>query len=149
MMKIYALAAATALLLASGAQAQDFDVEAGKKVFNKCRACHAVGENARNKVGPVLNGVVGREWGAVEGYRYSQGREGTLKAMADGKVWDYETLDAYLTDPKDVIPKGKMAFAGLRDEADRRNVISYIASFDSEGNQVDPEPVLKSAGYGM
>lgn len=150
-MKFAIFAAAAAIAASAGAaQAQDFDVEAGENIFKRCMACHVVGENARNRVGPVLNGVVGREWGAVEDFpRYSKGREGTLLAMVEDAetppVWDYDTLDAYLTNPKDVIPKGAMAFAGLRKEEDRVNVIAYLAQFAEDGTIVDPAPVLAAA----
>lgn len=144
---LFAAVAATAFAVT--AQAQDFDLAAGEKVFRKCGACHDVGPGAKAKVGPALNGVVGRAWGADENFakRYSKGREGTLLQMAadDGRIWDYATLDAYLTKPKDVIPKGKMAFAGLRKEAERINVIAYLAQFDVDGETVDAAPVLEAA----
>lgn len=133
---------ALAVVAAGMAHAQDFDLEAGAKVFKKCQACHAVGPDAKNKVGPVLNGVVGRPWGAIDGFKYSEGKDGTLMQLADGKVWDVETLTAYLTKPKDVIPKGKMAFAGLKKPEDITNVIAYLASHDADGNEVDPATVL-------
>lgn len=141
-------AAITALLtVAAGPAFADGHVEAGKKVFNKCKACHMVGADAKSRVGPPLNGVVGRAFGTVEGYRYSEGKDGTLLAMAeDGHVWDVETLSAYLAKPKDVIPAGKMAFAGLRDEEDIENVIAYLASFAADGTETDPEPVIEAAG---
>jgi len=120
------------------------DLAAGKKVFTKCRACHAVGENAKNKVGPHLNGILGRPWGAVEGFKYSSGKDGTLISLkeAEPRVWDVETLSAYLRKPKGVIPRSKMEFPGLRDDADVTNVIYYLAQFDAEGNEVDPDAVL-------
>ncbi len=123
------------------------DLEAGAKVFKKCAACHAVGAKAKNKVGPTLNGVVGAAWGKVEGYKYSGGKDGTLLQMAEAeeRVWDIPSLDAYLLKPKDVIPKGKMAFAGLKKEEDRANVIAYLASFDEAGEETDPAPVLEAA----
>lgn len=150
-MKFASFAAAAAIAITAGAaQAQDFDVEAGEKIFQRCMACHVVGENARNRVGPVLNGVVGREWGAVEDFkRYSKGREGTMMQIIEDSethpVWDYATLDAYLTNPKDIISRGAMAFAGLRKEEDRVNVIAYLAQFDADGAIIDPAPVLAAA----
>lgn len=121
--------AGTALLALTAQASAEGDPAKGEKVFRKCQACHAVGADAKNKVGPQLNGVVGRDWGAVEGYKYSN----ALIEMGDGKVWDEANLDAYLTKPKDVIPKGKMAFAGLRKEQDRADVIAYLAQFNAEG----------------
>lgn len=107
----------------------DGDPAKGERVFKKCAACHAVGPDAKNKVGPQLNGVVGRAWGAVEDYKYSA----NLLELADGKVWDDEALNIYLTKPKDLIPKGKMAFAGLKKEDDRADVIAYLAQFNEDG----------------
>ncbi len=121
--------AGTALLALTVQASADGDPAKGEKVFRKCKACHAVGEGAKNKVGPVLNGVVGRDWGSIEDYKYSN----SLLELADGKVWDVETLDLYLTKPKDLIPKGKMSFAGLRKEEDRENVIAYLSQFNADG----------------
>lgn len=103
------------------------DVEAGKKVFRKCKACHMVGDNAKNRVGPVLNGIVGHTKGAVEDFKYSKVFE---EANAAGEVWTQEALDAYLENPKAAMKGTKMAFAGLRKEDDRANVIAYLASFE-------------------
>jgi cytochrome c2 len=97
------------------------DAAEGEKVFKKCKACHVV-EEGKNKTGPSLYGVVGRAAGSIEGYKYS-------KAMAgSGLVWDAETLDAYLTNPKKYVNGTKMAFAGLKKEKDRANVIAYLAT---------------------
>lgn len=128
-MKQLLMIAGTALLALTAQASAEGDPAKGEKVFKKCAACHAVGEGAKNKVGPQLNGVVDRAWGVVEGYKYSAG----LLEMADGKVWDTATIDMYLTKPKDVIPKTKMAFAGLKKEDDRVNVIAYLAQFNEDG----------------
>ena len=90
------------------------------------KACHAVGENAKNKVGPQLNGIVGAEIASVEGFKYSKA---FMEKKAEGLVWNDETLDAYLTKPKDYIPKTKMSYAGLRKEEDRADVIAYLKTF--------------------
>ncbi len=129
-MRIVILALALAGLLAGPAEAAD--AAKGKKVFKKCAACHRVGPTAKNALGPVLNGVVDRPFGVIEDYRYSKN---LLALGEEGRVWDVETLDAYLTKPKAMIPKGKMAFAGLRKESDRANVIEYLRGFDLEGNE--------------
>lgn len=121
--------AGTALLALTVQASAEGDPAKGEKVFKKCAACHAVGEGAKNKVGPELNGIVDRPFGAIEDYKYSK----SLLEVGDGKVWDVETLDVYLTKPKDLIPKGKMAFAGLKKEADRENVIAYLAQFNEDG----------------
>ncbi len=103
------------------------DAAAGEKVFKKCKACHAVGEGAKKKVGPPLNGIIDAPAGQFEGFKYS---ENLLELAEGGLVWDDATMQAYLTKPKDVIPKGKMAFAGLKKEEDIANVIAYLATFE-------------------
>jgi cytochrome c len=95
------------------------DAAAGEKVYKKCKTCHSL-EAGKNKLGPHLAGVIGREAGSVEGFKYS-------KAMADsGLVWDEATLDAFLAKPKEVVPKSKMAFAGLKKEQQRQDLIAYL-----------------------
>jgi len=116
-----------AMLLATPSVAHAVDVDKGKKVFKKCRACHAVGEGAKNKVGPQLNGVVGRAAGSVEGYKYS-------KAMSEaGVTWDAETLDKYLEDPRGFVKGTKMIFRGLKKEEDRANLIAYLGTYGADG----------------
>lgn len=97
------------------------DVKAGKKVFKKCKACHSV-KDGKNGVGPSLYKVVGADAGAVDGYRFSGAME------KSGLVWDVETLSAFLAKPRKVVKGTKMAFAGLKKDADIENVIAYIAS---------------------
>jgi cytochrome c len=125
----YALSAAVmvATLVAATAARADGDAEAGKQVFKKCHACHNVGEGARNAVGPVLNGIVGRKAGTYEGYNYSEANK------SSGITWDAATLDDYLKDPKAKVPGTKMAFPGLPNEKDRANVIAYLATFGPDG----------------
>ncbi|WP_425040467.1 c-type cytochrome [Primorskyibacter sp. S187A] len=103
------------------------DPAKGEKVFRKCKACHAVGDGAKNKVGPHLNGIVGQAAGANPDFKYSD----SLKASAaDGLVWDDATLGAFLAKPKDVVAKTKMSFPGLKKDADIANVIAYLATFE-------------------
>ncbi len=131
-MKQFGVVAALALLLSSGAAFAEGDVVNGEKVFKKCKACHSLGEKAKNKVGPTLNGIIDAGWGENEGFKYSKP---LLAGKEEGKSWDLATLDAYLTKPKKVIPKGKMAFAGLKKEAHRQDVIAYLAQFNKDGTK--------------
>ncbi|WP_299919204.1 cytochrome c family protein [uncultured Roseobacter sp.] len=107
------------------------DAAAGEKVFRKCKACHAVGEGAENKVGPALNGVVDRAVASVEGFSYSDVLVGLRDA---GKTWTAEELAAFLEKPRNYAKGTKMSFAGLRKEDDRANVIAYLATFAAEGS---------------
>ena len=121
-----ALAASTAF---GGVAHAEGDPTNGEKVFAKCKSCHMVGENAKIRVGPTLNGVAGRAWGATDGFKYSP----ALKELAaSGRVWDDATLDAYLAKPKDVIPRGRMSFPGLNDAAQRADVIAYLKTFNAD-----------------
>lgn len=104
----------------------DGDAVKGETVFKKCVACHAVGENAKNKVGPVLNDLIGRTAGTLEGYKYSAAM---IEAGAGGLVWTDDTLADYLTAPKALVPGTKMAFAGLKEEQDIEDLIAYLATF--------------------
>lgn len=99
------------------------DAAAGKKVFNSCRACHTV-EPEKNKLGPSLAGVVDRQAGTVPGFAYSA-------AMKDsGITWNAENLDKFLANPRGFMPGNKMAFAGVRKDEDRVNLIAYLQNPD-------------------
>jgi cytochrome c len=111
---------------AAAATAQEGNAEDGAEVFKKCHACHEVGPDAKNKVGPELNGVVGRKAGTVEKFSYSPANK---NAGAKGLVWTDEVLSKYLENPLAFMPGTKMAFAGLKDERDRRDVIAYLKKF--------------------
>jgi len=124
-MKTLALAVIVSALFAGAAHAEG-DAAAGANVFKKCASCHAVGEGAKNKVGPVLNDVFGRVAGTAADYKYSQAM---IDAGAGGLVWTEATLLPYLHKPKDVVPGTKMTFPGLPNEADEANLIAYLLTF--------------------
>ena len=106
--------------LISAGSALAADVEAGKKVFRKCKACHTLKAGGKSAIGPNLYGVVGREAAAVDGFKYS-------KAMKEsGLVWDEANLTGYLTKPKEFLPGNKMPFPGLKKPEQIENVIAYI-----------------------
>jgi cytochrome c len=111
------LIAAAVALASQSALAQD--AAKGEKVFKKCKACHSL-KAGKKKVGPSLAGIFGRTAGTTEGFKFS-------KAMKESKiVWDDKTMDEFLAKPKKVVPKTRMAFPGLKKEADRANLIAYL-----------------------
>jgi cytochrome c len=114
-----------AMTPATAALAQD--VDAGKAVFNQCRACHAVGEGAKNQVGPTLNGIIGRKSGSVEGFKYSEAMAGA------NKVWDEATFAAYMENPKAYIPGNKMIYAGLKDEQKVKDLTAFLKQYAADG----------------
>ena len=114
---------------ASGALAQDIDLAAGKSSFNKCLACHAIGEGAKNKVGPELNGLDGRQSGTVEGYSYTDANKNS------GITWNEAQFKEYIKDPKAKIPSTKMVFVGIKNEVEAKNLWAYLRQFDAEGKK--------------
>jgi cytochrome c len=109
----------------SAALAQD--VAAGKTSFNKCLACHAIGEGAKNKVGPELNGLNGRKSGTAEGYSYTDANTNS------GITWDEATFKEYIKDPKAKIPGTKMVFAGIKNEQEASDLWAFLAQYDKDG----------------
>ena len=140
-MKSSVIAAALFAVFAA-APAHAGDADKGAKVFNKCKACHKIGEGAKSGVGPELNGVVGRKIGMVEGFKYSS----VFQEKAEAEmVWTVENLSAFLAKPKDFAAGTKMSFAGLRKESDVENVLAYLAGFAADGSEQDAEAALEAA----
>ena len=128
--RTFAAAAALACLWPlAPAAAQQGNAADGAEVFKKCRACHDVGPEAKNKVGPLLNDVVGRTAGTVAQFPYS---EANRAAGANGLTWSEGSLAKYLEDPRAFMPGTKMAFAGLKDPQDRDDLIAYLKTFSKK-----------------
>src|SRR3982074_2219668 len=119
------LVVVTSLISVSGALAQD--AAAGKTSFNKCLACHAVGDGAKNKVGPELNGIDGRKSGTAEGYSYSDANKNS------GITWSKEQFLEYIKDPKAKIPGTKMIFPGIKNEKEANDLWAFLAQYDKDG----------------
>lgn len=117
------MASVAMVLAASSTTANAQDAAKGEAVFKRCRACHAIGANAQNKSGPQLTGIVGRKAAAVAGFDYSD----AMKARAAaGLVWTDENLEAYLNAPDVFLPQGVMAFSGIKDAGQLKDLIAYL-----------------------
>ncbi|WP_291852770.1 cytochrome c family protein [Bradyrhizobium sp.] len=127
MTKLTSSAMAVIATMAATSAALAQDVAAGKTSFNKCLACHAVGEGAKNKVGPALNGLEGRKSGTVEGYSYSEANKNS------GITWSKDVFLDYIKDPKAKIPGTKMIFAGIKNEKEAGDLWAFIAQYDKDG----------------
>ena len=117
------------MLAASAFSASAQDLAAGENSFKKCLPCHSVGEGAKNKVGPVLNGIEGRHTGTIEGYTYSAANKNA------NLTWDEATFRDYIKDPRAKIPGTKMVFAGIKNEKEIGDLWAYLRQFDAEGKK--------------
>ncbi len=115
------------VVIASSAAALAQDVAAGKTSFNKCLACHAVGDGAKNKVGPELNGLDGRKSGTAPDYSYSDANKNS------GITWNEAQFKEYIKDPKAKIPGTKMIFAGIKNDQEVNDLWAFLAQYDKDG----------------
>jgi len=109
------------------------DAERGAKIWKKCKACHQVGPKAKNRVGPNLNDIFDRTAGTLEDFRYSADMK---RAGADGLVWSWDELDAFLKNPKSMIPRTRMKFRGLKNHDDRVDVMAYLRQFSASPQDI-------------
>jgi cytochrome c len=116
-----------AFVLGSIMPAAAADPVAGEKVFKRCMACHMVGEEAKTRVGPVLNGLIGRKAGTYAGFKYTEANKNS------GLVWDEATLATYLKNPRATIPGTSMVFPGIKSEEEIANLIAYLKQFGPDG----------------
>ena len=118
-----------AVLAASTAMAMAQDLAAGEQSFKKCFPCHSIGEGAKNKVGPILNGLDGRHSGTVDGYSYSEANKNS------GITWNKDAFLEYIKDPRAKIPGTKMIFPGIKNEKEAGDLWAYLAQFDAGGKK--------------
>jgi cytochrome c len=123
------LAMAAAALIAATGMAKAQDLAAGEQSFRRCLPCHSVGEDARNKIGPVLNGLEGRTSGTIEGYSYS---EANKKAKI---TWSEATFKDYIQNPMAKVPGTKMAFAGIKNDKEIADLWGYLNQFKADGRK--------------
>ncbi len=131
MRAVLLLAAAAAAGLGAQGSAMAQDAAAGERLFNQCRACHQLGENARIGVGPPLNGLfAGRKKGTFPGYSYSA----AYQALTN-QEWTEENFRVYIKDPRGVTPGTKMVYAGMRDDTQITNLIAFLKQFGPDGKR--------------
>ena len=125
-MRIWVIAGAVLIAAIGTAGAQD--LAEGERSFRKCLPCHAVGEEARNKVGPLLNGLDGRKTGTIPGYSYTDANKNAAI------TWDDATFKEYIMDPRAKIPGTKMVFPGIKNEKEITDLWAYIKQFNADGS---------------
>lgn len=125
------LGASTAFAEAGG------DADRGEGLYRQCSGCHQIGEGAVDRIGPHLNGIFDRAAASAEGFRYSNGMQ---RAAANGLIWDYESLDAFIENPRALVSQTRMSFRGFREQQDRDDLLAYIRRFSA-----DPQNIPESA----
>ena len=138
-------AALLALFPAPGAWSADAD--RGKALFKQCKRCHQAGSGAEHRIGPHLNDVFGRAAGSLGDFRYSPAMKA---AGAGGLVWTEATLDAFLSDPRALVPRSRMSFAGIGEKDDRAELLAWLRGFSGAGSELPPaEPTATAEEYGL
>ena len=132
------LALAAMIALTTAPAMADADLKKGKKVFKKCRACHTIGEDAKTKIGPILNNVFGATAGTNAEFagKYSKAM---MKKGEEGLVWNEETLNEFLKKPKKFVKKTKMVFAGIKKDGQRENLIAFLKQYSPDAKPAEAE----------
>jgi cytochrome c len=116
-------------IAASAGATQAQDLSAGETSFRKCAPCHSIGEDAANKVGPILNGLDGRKAGVVEGFNYSDANK------SSGITWNEASFEEYIKDPRAKVPGTKMVFAGIKNDKELKDLWGYLKQFAADGHK--------------
>ncbi|MGS4944685.1 c-type cytochrome [Meridianimarinicoccus sp. RP-17] len=149
------LCAAFLIVVASGpalAQSADDglaggDADRGAELFQECSGCHEVGPDARNRIGPHLNRVFDRRAGSIDGFAYSKGMD---RMGADGLTWGYETLDAYIANPRALVSRTRMSYRGMEDPADRRDLMAFLRAYSAAPSDIpESPPTASDAGHDL
>jgi len=141
-LRLFISTLAAACLAQTAAAELDGDPERGAKVFQRCKGCHQIGAEAVDRIGPHLNGIFGRKAAAHDDFKYSKAMR---RAGDDGLIWTFDTLDAYLENPKSLVTGTRMSFRGMRDAQQRADVMAYIRSFsESPANIPEAEPTARA-----
>ncbi|MAN99105.1 c-type cytochrome [uncultured Roseovarius sp.] len=135
--------ALTAILAAGALRAElAGDAEAGAALYGQCKGCHEIGKGAEDRIGPHLNGLFGRRAASHEGFAYSASMQ---RAGVDGLIWGFDTLDAYIENPRALVSKTRMSFRGIKDAQDRADLMAYLRSFSADPANI-PEAAPTARG---
>ena len=141
------LVAAALLIVLPGAGAWSADAAEGKALYRQCKRCHQVGGGAEHRIGPHLNDVFGRAAGSLEDFRYSSAMKA---AGSGGLVWSDATLDAFLSDPRALVPRSRMSFAGMAGADDRAELLAWLRGFSGTQSSLPPaEPTFTPEEFGI
>lgn len=145
---VFLPAVLAAISVAGAVWAEDFgDAEAGARVFTKCKGCHEIGQRARDRIGPHLNGIFGRRAAAHDGYAYSKSM---ARAGDDGLIWTAETLGAYVENPRALVSKTRMSFRGLKDAQDRADLLAFLRDYsDNPADVPEAEPTARATDHDL
>lgn len=137
-----------AVMASTMAYAEDpGDPEKGKRLYQECRSCHAIGPNAKNKVGPHLNDLFGRKAASVEGFKYSKSLQ---RQAAGGLEWHIDTLHAFIEDPKQMASGTRMRYRGMKDKQDRADLIAFLRQYsDSPSNIPEADPTADAEDHDL
>ncbi|SIN75979.1 c-type cytochrome [Vannielia litorea] len=141
-----ALATLVLLCAAQGAEADALgDVARGEQAFGKCKGCHQVGPEAANRIGPKLNGLFGRRAASIEGFKYSKA---FARAGEKGLEWHADTLDAFLENPRQIVPGTRMSYRGEADATTRADLIAYLRSFSASPQNIpEADPTARATDH--
>lgn len=144
---LLSLSVAASAFCAGVVAADTGDVEAGEKVFQKCSGCHQVGQGAKHRIGPHLNGLFGRQAASYDDFRYSKSFQ---RAGAGGLEWHADTLDVFLENPRAMTSGTRMSFRGIKDAEDRKNLIAYLRTFsDNPADIPEADPTATSLSHDL
>lgn len=123
------------------------DPERGEELYQQCSGCHQIGEGAVNRIGPQLNHIFDRPAGAVEGFRYSDSFQ---RAAAGGLEWDYDTLDAFLENPRKLVSRTRMSYRGMPDQQDRDDLVAYLRVFSDNPRDIpEAAPTARAVDHSV
>ncbi len=138
-----------ALVAAGGAARAERtgDAQQGEAVYSQCKGCHQIGKGAEDGIGPHLNGIFGRRAAAHQGYAYSASMQ---RAGTDGLLWTFETLDAYLENPRALVSKTRMSYRGLKDAGARADLLAFLRGFSANpANIPEASPTARGTDHSV